>query len=215
MQNKKYIIVSIIVLLGVFFGGGYLYKKSQSDKTIELAKNDALILQRPYSVVLGKEDSKVQMVEFFDPACGTCASFYHPVKSMLKDNYGDLKVVLRYAPFHKNSDHAIKMLHGANEQGKFTEVLETMYASQRYWIKNHVVDPNILWKIIAQVDGLDMDKLLKFTKSSKADEIVKQDLADADKLGVTKTPGFIVNGKPLQTFGLKNLQDLVESEINK
>ena len=48
----------------------------------------------------------------------------------------------------------------------------------------------------------------------EVEKIVKQDLADAETLNVRKTPGFFVNGKPLTTFGYKQLQDLVDSEIN-
>ena len=45
-------------------------------------------------------------------------------------------------------------------------------------------------------------------------KIIQQDLADAKTLNVRKTPGFFVNGKPLPSFGYKQLQELVESEIN-
>jgi protein-disulfide isomerase len=58
-----------------------------------------------------------------------------------------------------------------------------------------------------------MEKLSEFMNSSKGDEIIKQDLADAEKLGVNKTPGYIVNGKPLQNFGFEPLKELIESEL--
>ena len=45
-------------------------------------------------------------------------------------------------------------------------------------------------------------------------KIIEQDLADAKALNVRKTPGFFVNGKPLQTFGAQQLQDLILSEIS-
>jgi protein-disulfide isomerase len=44
-------------------------------------------------------------------------------------------------------------------------------------------------------------------------KIIEQDLSDAKKLNVTKTPGFFVNGKPLTSFGRKQLRQLVNSEI--
>jgi protein-disulfide isomerase len=45
------------------------------------------------------------------------------------------------------------------------------------------------------------------------EKLIKQDLADAKSLDVNKTPGFFVNGKPLQRFGRSQLKALVESEI--
>mgnify|MGYP002525276820 CR=1 FL=1 len=43
--------------------------------------------------------------------------------------------------------------------------------------------------------------------------IIERDLADADTLGVRKTPGFFVNGKPLQPFGARPLAALIKAEI--
>jgi len=213
MQNKKIVLISIVVLIAIFLGGGYAYKNAQTEKSVAMAKEQALLFERPHSIVIGNKDAKVQLVEFFDPACATCAQFHPYVKDLLKKNNGKVKLVLRYAPFHQGSNYAVKMLEGAKEQGKFMETLEFMFATQKYWIEHHVVNPRTLWNMLPKVEGLDMEKLGKFMNDPKADIIIKQDLSDAQKLGVTKTPGYIVNGKPLQTFGLKNLIDLVNSEL--
>jgi len=45
--------------------------------------------------------------------------------------------------------------------------------------------------------------------------IINQDLADAKTLNIRKTSGFFVNGKPLSSFGYKQLKELVDSEISK
>ena len=45
------------------------------------------------------------------------------------------------------------------------------------------------------------------------EKLIAQDIADAKKLNVRKTPGYFVNGKPLQTFGYRQLQQLVQSEV--
>ena len=39
------------------------------------------------------------------------------------------------------------------------------------------------------------------------------DLGDARALGVTKTPEFFVNGRPMPSFGLEELQGLVREEL--
>jgi protein-disulfide isomerase len=210
---KKLVIVSIVVLVAIFFGGGYLYKNAQTEKSVALLKEQALLFERPYSFTLGKKDAKVQLVEFLDPACATCAAFHPHIKDIIKKYDGEVRLVLRYAPFHKNSNYAVKMLAGAQEQEKFMEVLDLMFSTQNVWIEHHVVNPNSLWKLLFQIEGLDMNKLSTYMNGTKGDEIVKQDLADAQTLGVNKTPGYIVNGKPLQEFGLPSLIDLIESEL--
>ena len=44
--------------------------------------------------------------------------------------------------------------------------------------------------------------------------IIQQDLADGKLLGADKTPSFFVNGKPLPSFGFKQLQTLVDTEVS-
>ena len=46
-------------------------------------------------------------------------------------------------------------------------------------------------------------------------KLIQQDLADAKTLNVRKTPGFFVNGKPLQRFSRTQLQQLVEATISE
>ena len=40
-----------------------------------------------------------------------------------------------------------------------------------------------------------------------------KDIADAQTLGVHKTPGFFVNGKTMSSFGYDQLRELVVSEV--
>lgn len=213
MKNQKTVIISIVFLISIFIIGGYMYKSSVESAYQGLAEKKENPFQRDYSFVYGNKDAKVQLVEFFDPACGTCAQFYPLVKDLMKEHKGQIKVVFRYAPFHKNSIYAVKMLAGANEQGKLVETLEFMFATQNYWIKDHVVQHNTLWNMLINVKGLDLEKLSKFMSSEKADKIVNQELADIEELNIKKTPSYFVNGKPLVNFGWEPLKELIESEL--
>jgi protein-disulfide isomerase len=51
--------------------------------------------------------------------------------------------------------------------------------------------------------------------SAAVAEVVQQDLADANTLGVAMTPEFFVNGKPLPKFGYDDLKLLVEDAVAK
>lgn len=213
MQNKKLVLISTLVLLVLFFVIGYVYKNNESEKYTKMSQEQSKLFQRDYSFVVGNKDAKVQLVEFFDPACGTCAMFHPLVKDIMKEHEGKIKLVYRYAPFHKNSDFAVMMLEGAKEQGLFLEVLELMFETQVYWVQDHIVNPRELWYVVSNIKELDMEKLKLFMESRKADAIIKQDLADAEALGASKTPSYFVNGKPLLEFGLENLKKLIKSEL--
>ncbi len=216
MQNKKNLLFIIVGALILFLGAGYFYKSSESKEYEKLSQEQAQLFQKPNSYVVGKEDAKVQLVEFFDPACETCAQFHFMLKKFIKDKGNDeIKLVLRYAPYHQNSNYAVMMLEGAREQGLFMQTLDFMFESQGMWTVNHVVDPDKLWYLLQNVEGLDMEKLADFMNSKKADAIIEQDLADAKTLKADKTPSYFVNGKPLQQFGYENLINLIKSELEK
>jgi protein-disulfide isomerase len=59
-----------------------------------------------------------------------------------------------------------------------------------------------------------MARIREDMKDPSLQRLIEQDLADARALNVHKTPGFFVNGKPLQTFGSRELQELILSEMN-
>jgi len=211
-SQQKIVLFSLIGLILFFIITGYMYQNSKLDNISNQAKENALLLERPYSYSMGNKDAKVHIVEFFDPACETCAQFKPLVEKIIEENKGNIRLTLRYAPYHNGSDQVVKMLEAARKQGKFEKTLDMMFATQKYWASHHQPKPEILWQFLPQV-GLDIDKLIIDIKDPKLDEIIKQDLADAKILGANKTPSYFVNGKPLQQFGYKQLKDLIYSEL--
>ncbi len=202
-----------LVLIGIFAATSLYYKNQQTQKYDFLAQNNASTFIRDHSATLGSKEAKVFLVEFMDPACETCAAFSPLVKQIMDANPGQIKLVLRYAPFHEGADYFVKILEAAKKQGKYWETLDVMFNSQPYWTRHHKALPEKIWPILANA-GLNIDKLKKDMKDPLIDKIIKQDLADAKTLNVRKTPGYFVNGKPLATFGRKQLYDLIQSEIN-
>ena len=61
--------------------------------------------------------------------------------------------------------------------------------------------------------GFDLKKAKQDLQNPIIQQRIQQDLADAEQLEVTKTPGFFVNGKPLIPFGANQLQQLVDEAI--
>lgn len=210
----KYVVVGVSCLLLVFafiFAGSY-YKKHQVEKLGFLAQENASTFVREYSQTFGSDDAKVYLVEFMDPACETCAAFSPLVKQIMAANPGKIKLVLRYAPFHPGADYFVRILEAAKKQGKYWATLDVMYKSQQYWASHHNPQPQLIWKFLPMA-GLDIEQIKKDMDDPAIAQIIAQDLADAKTLNVRKTPGYFANGKPLQTFGYQQLQELIQSEI--
>ena len=212
MKNHIIFGISVLVLILAFVFAGSYYKGQQEKKFDFMAEKNASTFIRDHSQTLGSDDAKVYLVEFMDPACETCAAFTPFVKQMMNANPGKIKLVLRYAPFHDGADYFVKILEAAKKQGKYWETLDVMYKSQPYWASHHNPQPQKIWNFLPAA-GLDIEQIRKDMNDPAIVKLIEQDMADAKTLNVRKTPGFFANGKPLQTFGYKQLQELVQSEI--
>jgi protein-disulfide isomerase len=189
-----------------------IYSEQKTNEPSETDNKNSSLLIRDYSPSIGNKNAKVTIVEFFDPACETCKSFHPFVKRLMARNPGRVRLVLRYTPLHKGSDYVVKLLEATRLQNKFWETLEAIYEAQPIWASHHNPQPEKLWALLDYV-GLDLNRVREDMQSSTIEKRIQQDIGDARKLQVTKTPGFFVNGKSLVRFGSKELQKLVESEI--
>ncbi len=214
MKKQFIVLISIVFLILLFVLGVNIYKRQQAKKYGFMARENASTFVREHSLTLGSDDAKVYLVEFSDPACETCSAFHPFVKKLMAVNPGKIKLVVRYAPFHDGADYFVKILEAARKQGKYWETLEVMYKTQRYWASHHNPQPKLIWKFLPRA-GLDLEKIRNDMNDPEIAKLIKQDIADAKTLNVRKTPGFFVNGKPLPSFGYKQLQELVESEISQ
>jgi len=216
-QNKskktQMFVLAAAFLLLVFVLGAVLYKNQKSNESAQAYQRNKLTFVRDYSPAYGNPAAKVEIVEFFDPACETCKEFYPLVKKMMAANPDRIRLYMRYTPFHNGSDYVVKILAAAHKQGKFWEALEAVFAAQAAWAPNHQPNPQLVWNHLGGL-GLDIAKLTQDMNSPEIEKFVQQDLADAKTLNVKATPEYFVNGKPLPNFGYDQLKDLVVNELD-
>jgi len=210
---KKNLFVGALVLLFLAFAIATLLQTAVPEggaATPVTTHPEALV--RMHAPTLGRPDAKVTIVEFIDPACGTCAALYPAVKEMLAQHPDQLRLVMRYAPFHPGVDQVIALVEAARRQDRGWPALEALLANQERWTPNHRPDVAQARRILAGI-GLDMARLTADAADPAIVALIAQDAADARLLGVEKTPEFFVNGRPLPSFGLKQLATLVGEEL--
>jgi protein-disulfide isomerase len=212
-MNRKLVFgVSAVALVAVFLVASSLYRSQRAQDLGSIAQDNASTLVRDHSPVLGDATAKVTIVKFTDPACETCAAFSDFLKQWVSAHPGRIKLVIRYAPFHEGASDVVKILEAAKRSGKFWETLELLYASQHEWTHHHVVMVDRVWPILDRA-GLDIRAIRAAMDDPEIDRVIQQDLADVRALNVDKTPGFFVNGRPLQPFGAQQLRMLIQSEL--
>jgi len=209
-MKKINIFISAIAFLVLIFIAAVGVYKSQQSSTV--ASELLPALERTNAPLKGGSKAKVTIVEFFDPACGTCSQFYPLLNNLVKKYQGKVNVVMRYAPLHQGSEDVVKMLEAAHLQGKFWPAVEILFANQQRWVEHHVSNPTSALAGIKTL-ALDHEQLDRDWQSSKVAKIIAQDITDGQTLKVRATPQFFVNGKPLVVFGYDELGELVEEAV--
>lgn len=212
MKQKSIFTLAAVLLIAAFIAGAFFYKNQKTEQAAQLAAQNQVALVRAHSPTFGSADAPVHIVEFLDPACGTCRDFYPMVKALMAVHPGKIRVSVRYAPFHPGSDQVVKVMEAARKQGKFQQTLEALFASQAVWVQNHTAQVDLIWSPLGSL-GLDMERIKSDMNSPEIARTIAQDLADAKTMNVTMTPEFFVNGKPLPSFGFEQLQTLVDEAL--
>jgi protein-disulfide isomerase len=212
MKQKSIFIGSAVLLVVAFILSATFYKNQQSTQTAQLAQQNQVALNRAHAPTFGNPDAPVHIVEFFDPACGTCAQFYPMVKQLMASYPGKIRVSMRYAPFHPGSDQVVKVIEAARKQAQFKQTVESLFASQSTWVINHNAQFDRIWGPLSGL-GLDMERIKTDMNAPEVAQLIQQDLADAKVMHVTMTPEFFVNGKPLPNFGFDELKKLVDEAV--
>lgn len=134
-MKKNFVLIGSIVLVAVMFAMGmFALQGKKAEESTALASKNAANLVKFHSPTSGAADAKVTLVEFFDPSCEACRAFYPLVKSILEENKGKVKLVLRYAAFHQGSDIVVKMLEASKAQNLYWQSLEAVLKSQPEWL---------------------------------------------------------------------------------
>lgn len=145
----------------------------------------------------------VVIVEFSDFECPYCARAHRDLKRVLPRFGNDVQVVFRHFPLDKSCNHAVTgsahryacLAAAASEcaaqQDRFWEYQDTLFANQS------ALDRDNLAKYAEEL-GLDRARFLTCLDSDAPREAVRSDVAAAEKLGVSSTPTFYLNGRVLR-----------------
>jgi protein-disulfide isomerase len=157
----------------------------------------------------GPENAPVTMVEFSDFECPYCGRAKDTVDQVTKQ-YGDkVRLVFRNFPlsFHPHAQKAAEAAMCANDQGKFWEMHDVLFANQK------ALEPEQLKKYAADLK-LDTAKFNKCLDSGEKAEAVKADQEAGTKAGVNGTPAFFINGIPLSgAIPFEDFKTTIDGEL--
>ena len=141
---------------------------------------------------VGPANAPVTIVEFSDFQCPYCKLSVPTIKEILAKYPDKVRVVYRDypGPNHPHAQQAAEAAQCAGDQGKFWEYHDSLFDHQA---------PGTEWNFIdlAKEIGLNRDTFATCLHTRRYREEVDKDLHDGFTLGVTSTPTFFINGRPL------------------
>ncbi len=140
----------------------------------------------------GPKNAPVTIVAFSDFQCPFCSRAV-PTLHELEKQYGNkIKVAFKHQPlpFHQNAKPAAMASMAANEQGKFWEYHDKLFANQS------ALDRPSLERYAEELK-LDMGKFKAALDSNKFDAYISADSAEGMRVGANGTPTFFINGRQL------------------
>lgn len=144
------------------------------------------------SPAMGPANAPVTIVEWSDFQCPFCSRVV-PTMKQVEERYKDkVRVVFRQypLPMHPQAQKAAEASLCANEQGKFWELHDAMFADQQSLAVDQL-------KAKAVGLGLDATKFNECLDSNKHAKTVKDDMRDGSLVGVSGTPAMFINGRML------------------
>ncbi len=165
--------------------------------------------------VKGGRAARTVLIEYSDFQCPACA-FYYPYLKRLSEEFGDdLAIIYRHfpLPMHQNAKAAAAAADAAGRQGKFWEMHDAIFDSQRLWEGSK--DASEFFATRAQELGLDVEKFKADMGSDEARDAVRAAYQASVRMGLNSTPTLFLNGRLLvNPRSYEDLRNAVTEAIN-
>ncbi|MCX6767227.1 MAG: thioredoxin domain-containing protein [Candidatus Micrarchaeota archaeon] len=143
-------------------------------------------------VARGDANASVTIIEFSDYQCPYCGAVEPTIEKVMADYAGKVKLYFKNFPlsFHEFAQKASEAAECANDQGKFWEMHDKLFADQGALAVTDL-------KKYAKDLGLDTAKFNACLDGGQKTAVVQADFDEGSANGVSGTPAFFINGELL------------------
>jgi protein-disulfide isomerase len=164
------------------------------------------------SPVRGKADAPVTIVEFSDFQCPFCARSNPIVEGVLAKYPDKVNYVYKHFPlaFHSAARPAAIASIAAQEQGKFWEMHEVLFANQATLDASRLED-------YAKQAGLDLARFKKDLESKKDayGKRVDTEFALGQSVDVRGTPTLYIGGKKVRVRTVEGMSAMIDEQLKQ
>jgi len=168
------------------------------------------------SALRGDPKAPVMVVEYTDFECFFCKRGYEIMtQGIMKDFPGKVRWIYKSLP--------LKRIHPWAEPGAMAVECARLQSLDKFWKlhdlffenQKEIKISNFEDKLdeFGKASGLDMEKIDACLEAKKTLPRVARDMAEADSLGISGTPAFVVNGHKVSGADEATLRRLIEESL--
>jgi protein-disulfide isomerase len=148
-----------------------------------------MLAARDAAPSLGRREAPVTITEFADFQCPYCRAAQKSIKQIVSDYGDDVRLVFKHLPLenHTGALPAARAAYCAGRQGSFWQYHDALFASDDFTTQT--------FKNIASELKLNLSEFDACFASAATRAAISEDLREAQRLGISGTPTFIINGR--------------------
>jgi protein-disulfide isomerase len=215
-NRKFYTTLGAIAVVGIAMVGYAATRPSAAD-TVTTVDPNLVASGEPQGFVMGSPTAPVEIVEYGDFECGWCGQFATVTEPDVRQRLIQTgKARFRFVDFplqmHRNTMQAHLSAGCAADQNKFWEMHDRIFRGQNDWNGEATNNPKKVLAGYAKELGLDQDAWEQCFDDKKHLPRIQASMAEGNKLRVSSTPTFIINGKMISSaITYDRLKALVDS----
>lgn len=215
-QKSFYYLLGGIALVGValvaarVFGG----KSVSIPANVVVAPGDTTGFR---GYLIGSESAPVEVTEYADYQCPSCANFDAVSWPDIKERLVDAgKIRFRYRDFpldqiHRNARISAHAAACADDQGKFWGMKSALYRRQPEWSESG--SPMSVMTLAAKDATLDIPLWKSCMESAKYAGRIQASADEALRVGIGSTPTFLIAGRLYEGLAADAMVKLVDSLV--
>lgn len=187
------------------------YKSLESKYKVDIKMEPIRVEVAATGPAKGPANAPITIVEFSDFQCPFC-SRVNPTLEQVREKYGDkVRIVFRQypLPFHQQAAKAAEASLCANEQGKFWEMHDALFANQSALQVEQLKEQ-------ATKLGLNAEQFNTCLDSNKHAATVQTDLKEGQAAGVNGTPAMFINGRFISgAVPFEQVAQVIDDELRR
>ena len=172
---------------------------------------------RKDEAIRGSKNAPLVLVEYSDFQCPFCQRGYNTVMQLMDKYPGKIQFIYKHLPldFHAEAKPTAQYYEALRMQ---SNELAFKFHDAVFQDISKLKQGEPYLKLLAQKSGADMKLLAKTLKERKGEinARIQQDIAEAQKFGMTGTPGFLLNGIPLRgAYPIPRFEQIIAKTLKK